>query len=197
MKEYTLINTEVIPHVASKAISHILGLEGGYVNDPNDRGGATNFGISDLADGVPDGLIDINGDGLGDIPPEQLTVEQAIAIYYRGYWLANSCHIFPEYYALMVFDTAVNQGGSFARKTLQHTLGVKADGVIGNITLRALDSALELTLLTDYTQLRLLRYGNLVHKKPAQAKFLNGWINRSFKVLTACQNSLFFGVKHD
>lgn len=194
MKALTIINIEAIPHVAITAINHILGLEGGYVNDPFDKGGKTNFGISDLRDGVSDGLVDINLDGLGDVAPKDLTYEQAVSIYYSDYWLANKCHLMPEYIALMVFDTAVNQGGNFARKTLQHALGVKADGIIGGMTLAALQEASSLKLLTDYVHLRLLRYSQLAHKKPNQTKFLAGWVNRTFAVFEQCQITSVFGA---
>ena len=95
MKEFHLILTENIPSNALNAIHLVLGREGGYVDDPNDHGGKTNFGISDLRDGVSDNLIDINLDGIGDIAPENITHEQAIAIYYHDYWLKNHCNELP------------------------------------------------------------------------------------------------------
>ena len=198
MKEFKVINTEAIPHVALNAINHVLGLEGGYVNSAYDKGGKTNFGISDLRDGKADGLIDINLDGIGDVSPENLTYEQAVSIFFIDYWLANHCEKLPEHIALMVFDTAVNQGGSFARKTLQHTLGVKADGIIGGKTLGAVYTHAELELLTAYTRLRCLRYTDITRNNTDQLIFISGWINRAFDVLNQCITSATFGsYRHD
>ena len=108
MSKFTLIITENIHSVALQAIHRVIGLEGGYVDDATDKGGKTNFGISDLRDGV--------ADGLGDISPENLTYKQAVSIYYKDYWLANQCNELPAAIAAMVFDIAVNQGGKFSRK---------------------------------------------------------------------------------
>ncbi len=193
MSEFTLIIVENIPPAALQAIHRVIGLEGGYVHDAADRGGKTNFGISDLRDGVADGLIDINLDGLGDIAPESLTYEQAVSIYYKDYWLANQCNELPTYIAVMVFDVAVNQGGKFARKTLQGAAGVNTDGIIGGKTLAAVSQCTELQLLHEYTQLRVCRYASIVKRDITQLKFLNGWLNRAFDVLKECQMIWLFG----
>ena len=68
------------------ALAFVLSAERGYVNDPTDRGGETNFGISDKRDGVADGMTDVNGDGKPDTRIRDLTVEQAGQIYFRDYW---------------------------------------------------------------------------------------------------------------
>ena len=59
------------------AINHTLELEGGYVNDPNDSGGQTKYGISKKA--YPD----------LDIP--NLTIAQAMEIYRKDYWDRCKC----------------------------------------------------------------------------------------------------------
>ncbi len=82
------------------AFAIVVGEEGNYVNDPNDPGGETKFGISKRS--YPN--LDIR----------QLTLDQAKAIYERDYWRALSCDQLPWDIALLTFDAAVNQGPGFA-----------------------------------------------------------------------------------
>lgn len=74
----------------------ILEVEGGYVNDPQDPGGETKYGISKRS--YPN--LDIAA----------LTQEQAGAIYLRDYWQAAGCDGLPQGLALIHFDAAVNCG---------------------------------------------------------------------------------------
>lgn len=84
------------------AFATIVGVEGGYVNDPNDPGGETNFGISKRA--YPDEDI------------RALTLERAKELYRRDYWDRLNCEALPWDRALLIFDAAVNQGQSYAGK---------------------------------------------------------------------------------
>lgn len=191
----TLAVATCIPATALAAINHILGAEGGNVNDPTDHGGKTNFGISDLRDGTEDGLIDINLDGIGDVDPQNLTREQAIGIFYRDYWLANQCDQLPDCIALIIFDIAVNQSAIFARKTLQRIIGAKPDGIIGRITIAKLQSPSYSFVLHELTKRRCLRYAKKVKDSPQhkQVRFLRGWIDRAFTVLLEAQHLDCFG----
>lgn len=78
------------------AFAIVVGIEGGYVNDPKDPGGETRWGISKRQ--YPN----------VDIP--QLTLEQAKAIYLRDYWNTHGCDKLDWTEALLVFDCAVNGG---------------------------------------------------------------------------------------
>jgi len=89
---------------AQSAISRVLGREGGFVNDPADRGGATNFGISSKS--YPN--IDVS----------KLTKEQAAGIYKRDYWDAINADTLPEGVREMAFDAAVNQGVPWTKQAL-------------------------------------------------------------------------------
>lgn len=82
---------------------HVVGLEGGYVNDPKDPGGETNFGISKRAH--------------PKINIKNLTLREAKAIYFDDYWCAAQCvQVKPKWARLLVFDCAVNQGVGVARE---------------------------------------------------------------------------------
>lgn len=65
------------------ALAFVLAREGGYVNDPTDKGGETKYGISDKRDGLADGKADVDGDGKPDTRIKDLTEEQAGQIYFR------------------------------------------------------------------------------------------------------------------
>lgn len=98
--------------------------EGEYVNHPNDNGGETNYGISSRA--YPNENI------------KKMTPERASAIFYRDYWIGPKINKLPNSLAGIVFDDGVVQGQPTAIINLQKALNVPADGIIGPITLKAL-----------------------------------------------------------
>ncbi len=89
------------------AILFVLNREGGYVLDPKDPGGETNFGISKRAH--PD--VDI----------KNLTREQAVGIYRKEYWDSLTLNRYPTPLAVAAFDCAVNQGVERAAQLLYKT----------------------------------------------------------------------------
>lgn len=105
------------------AFNLLIGNEGGYVNNPEDPGGETNWGISKRA--YPD--VDI----------ASLTREQAKALYKRDYWDRAQCDQLPPAVAFQVFDTAVNSGIGQAIRFLQRAVGVADDGQVGPLTIAA------------------------------------------------------------
>lgn len=109
-----------------KAFEILIDHEGGYVNDPRDPGGETKFGISKRS--YP--AEDIKG----------LTLERAKAIYRRDFWGVAGCDAVPDAMKFDLFDMAVNSGPVMAIKTLQRSAGVTPDGLLGPITLQALNS---------------------------------------------------------
>ena len=84
-----------------RCILFVLDQEGGYVNDPRDPGGETNFGISKRS--YPD--VDIRA----------LTKPQAIEIYRKDYWLPSGAVAAPWPLCLAILDAAVLQGPRMAR----------------------------------------------------------------------------------
>lgn len=89
----------------NKAVDFILKREGGYVNDPTDRGGETNGGISKRA--YPN--LDI----------KNLTDEEKKAIYKRDYWDAIGADSLPGQMRLAAVDAAVNHGVGAAKRMLE------------------------------------------------------------------------------
>lgn len=147
------------------AIKFVLEMEGGLTDDPNDPGGLTNFGISKKA--YPN--VDIRN----------LSVEQASDIYRRDYWNACRCDEFPGLWAIAIFDMAVNQGVGKAIRTMQATLGLTADGVIGPATIKALGSS-EPRKLKVFLANRLAAYAKLMAANQNLLVYAVDW---SFRVV--------------
>ncbi len=152
----------------NKAIEKTLVNEGGYVNDPSDRGGETNYGISKRS--YPN--VDI----------QNLTVADAKEIYKRDYWdRLRADEIGSQQVAFELFDTAVNMGVRTASKLIQGCVGSHPDGVIGNMTLQSINNVDEELLLLRFKLAKVARYTYLAKKRPANRKYLLGWINRALE----------------
>jgi len=146
------------------AIAFVLAQEGGYVNDPNDPGGETNFGISKKA--FP--TLDI----------KNLTVEHAKTLYRHHYWDACQCDKLPRAIAIGLFDSAVNQGVGTAIKILQRALGgLTVDGVIGPKTIAAANAATPRKQAVTLAQ-RLVAYHELMSNRPQLNVFALNWFHR-------------------
>ena len=105
------------------AFERLLGNEGGYVNDPKDPGGETNWGISKRS--YPE--VDI----------KNLTQAGAKAIYLRDFWIVLGAETRPAV-KFQAFDFAVNSGISTAIRKLQLAVGVADDGHWGPASRAAL-----------------------------------------------------------
>jgi lysozyme family protein len=122
-------------HNADMAIRKILEHEGGYVNLPDDPGGATNKGIT-----IATFRRYIKRDGtIADL--KALTTQQAVDVYKAQYWDKVRADDLPSGVDYTVADFAVNSGPSRAAKYLQAALGVTQDGAIGPQTIAAAQAA--------------------------------------------------------
>jgi lysozyme family protein len=168
-------------------IDEVIAREGGYSNHPADRGGPTNFGITQA-------VARANGYA-GDM--RQLPRGVAEAIYRRLYWerpgYAFVAEIAPNV-AAELFDSAVNMGPATATAFLQRALNalnrnqkdypdLKTDRLVGAKTLAALGAfkrrrgeAGEKVLLKAIEALQGERYVALAESRPANEAFLYGWL---------------------
>jgi len=135
-----------------KALGFVLSKEGGYVNHPNDKQGATNKGICQAA--YSEFRESVN------IPTQSvlyIEMEEVVKIYKYNYWIKAGCDKLEDgKYACIIFDLAVNSGLNRAKKF--HSLAK------GNIE----------TLF----KLREEFYNRIVKNNPSQKVFLKGWLNR-------------------
>lgn len=170
----------------------IVQREGGYVNDPDDPGGATNFGVT-IATARRLGL-DKTGDGrVTEQDVRALTREDAEQVYLDHYYLSPNIDHLPEALQASVFDMYVNAGNR-AVKLLQNLvsrMGFPAteDGVIGAQTVAAVDAAFRAApdhIVDAYGIARRNFYYRLADRRPASRKYARrrngrkgGWIKRA------------------
>lgn len=120
-------------HNLEKTTEWILVHEGGYVNHPKDPGGATNYGVIQRTYNAWRGRK-----GLKPRSVKLITMKEVSEIYREQYWDKVWGDHLPDGLDYAVYDFAINSGPERAVKFLQELLGVKVDGVLGNITLSAI-----------------------------------------------------------
>ena len=177
----------------TKCITKTLRYEGvsssseGYVDHPNDRGGATKYGISYsfVKDTGNVEFFDMNGDLKIDKRDIQLlTFEKAVEAYKKYFWdVFDLDDIEENEKAFLVFDAAVNHGIKGAAKLVQRALNVcgcslKVDGIYGPKTKKALQDCAVEDFIAAFQSKRTSLYQAIVANNPSQKVFLNGWLNR-------------------
>ena len=150
--------------------------EGGWVDDPDDSGGETIYGISRRAHPDPEFWKDP-------------TPEKARRIYERHYWTPSRLYLIPSHIAVVAFDMLVNHGHRDAVKALQRASGAVSDGILGPGTRKALKTA----SIPRIIQYRLALYDKIVERSPKNAKFLDGWRWRS-ACLAAYATGIMAGI---
>ena len=165
-----------------KAVNQIIKIEGGYVNNPKDKGGATKYGITEKVARQNGYIYDI----------KNLTQIKAKEIYKKEYWDKVNQNEIHFNISFLLFDFAVNSGVKQAIKHLQAALNklfindtdktpLIIDGIAGNKTKAAL-----MSIKGDYNEIiklqsilineRLRFYTGI--SKTQFNEFGKGWINR-------------------
>jgi len=174
----------------TNTITELIKREGGYSNNPNDKGGETTWGIT-VAVARAFGYTG---------PMDSMTQQVARDIYAQRYWHAprfNDVAVVSDLVAEELLDTGVNMGPATAGKFLQRALNVlnqgdktylnvAVDGVVGNMTLAALKAFLaargkagETVLVRMLNAQQSVRYIELAEAKVSQETFEYGWqLNR-------------------
>lgn len=160
-------------------IAEILKKEGGFVDDPLDRGGATNMGITAATLGAHRKL----GRSATAEEVHALTEAEAREIYRERYVSAPGIEGLQPWVWPILVDDAVLSGPRAAITTLQQVLGVPQDGAIGPKTRQALAVKDPSATIRDLVKARALRYARIVQLNPSQSRFLVGWLQRAFNFL--------------
>lgn len=134
-----------------KALKFVLQHEGGYSNNKDDKGGATNKGITQS---TYNAWLQSKKRNLKDV--RHITDEEVRQIYYNNYWLKAGCDKMSEKFAILAFDTAVNMGVSRVQEFLKYAKYTSTDKFI-------------IARIRKYNE--FAKYGN-------QKVFLQGWLNR-------------------
>lgn len=155
--------TDDVKRIIERTLVH----EGGYVFDPNDKGGETKFGISKRA--YPD--VDI----------KNLTKDDAVCIYKRDYY--DSMHldlVTSARVRFKLFDIGVNCGPRTAIRLLQRGLDILPDdGVLGPKTAALVNVMEESNVLEEIVDELKAHYGNIIRKDPSQKRYFRGWMARA------------------
>lgn len=181
-----------------EALKIVLKWEGGFVNDPIDKGGATNYGISlaflknagvDKNDLDQDQIIeerigDLNNDGTVDEKDILiLTKEYASKLYHQFFW-RDIEYIQDNRLANQVFSLSVNCGYKTAIILLQKACrmlkaNIEVDGIFGRKTEAIVNGLDPIELNNTLVFMAERYYEGIVQKSPSQYRFLKGWKRRA------------------
>lgn len=158
----------------------VLSAEGGFVDLKADKGGRTNYGVTQK---TLDNFCYEQHQPSYDV--KDITLDTVKQIYFQ-YWKDAKCDELNPMLDLLVFDCAVNSGAKRAIKLLQLTVGSDDDGVFGKKTKEAVDNhladyGLKQTCF-DYLRMREAFYRQIVERDHSQTVFLKGWYNRLTKL---------------
>ncbi|MEO0913091.1 MAG: holin-associated N-acetylmuramidase [Pseudomonadota bacterium] len=184
-------------HSVEAIAREIVAREGGYVNDPDDPGGATKYGVTIHT--MRRLGLDLDGDGdIDSADVRRLPLERAVEIFIKHYFERPGVGLLPEALQPTVFDMYVNAGGN-AVKILQRVLAefgeaVVVDGALGPNTAGAAQRAFQKAgayLVDAYGIARRDYYYALADRRPASRKYARrrdggkgGWIARAEEFIT-------------
>lgn len=172
------------------AVYYVFEREGGLVNNPNDPGGITNFGISfRFLKAIPSERLKLYG--IYSIEPEEiinLTSQKAKAIYKGEFWdHANFGDIYDQDNCNFIFDMAVNMGINPAIKCAQRACWavmkergiISDDGILGQNTISMINKC-GIYLLPAMQSERAGYYRLITEKNHNNQEFLDGWLIRAY-----------------
>lgn len=167
------------------AIARLFACEGGYIDNPLDRGGPTNLGVTLGELKVWRGNPNLTS---GDV--KTLTKTEATMIYKDFYWdHLNLDQIKGQRTAIAIFDQSVNRGihgaGLLVQRTLSMDFGclLNSDGILGPRTINYLNATDDIQFLIRFFKQALDGYLLVVERDPSQQVFFHGWKHRAYALL--------------
>ena len=154
-----------------KSLELVLAHEGGYVNHPSDPGGKTNLGVTQRV------WEDYVGHKVDEQTMRNLTKELVAPLYKSRYWDAVHGDQLPSGADYLAFDFAVNAGAFRSIKTIQRALNITADGIIGPVTVKAIQDTNAEEFINNFTNAKESFYRGLSNFPT----FGRGWFNRVAK----------------
>ena len=169
-------------------IEEVLEAEGGFVHDPDDKGGATNHGVTQQS------YSEFLGRKATVEEVKNMTVEDAKECYKKDFWIPAKVDRIPDNLKHIYFDMVVNMGRRNAGKILQQAVNTKknskvleVDGIVGSGSLSQIPDLSLKDVLVERSMFFANNCfdGSRFAKRTRQNKFLRGWIfHRVFHFLT-------------
>ena len=155
----------------------ILSWEGGYANIPNDRGGATNKGVT-ISTWKAQGY-DKNNDGIIDVKDLKIITEaDAINVMKKNFWDKWKADLIKDQNIANILVDWVWCSGKYGITLVQKMLDLNPDGIVGDKTIQAINNHDPKTLFAKIHERRKLFLENIVKNNPSQKIFLKGWLRR-------------------
>lgn len=164
-------------------LKHILSFEGGYSDNKVDRGGKTNFGVTQR---TYDRWLSDHNKPIRHV--KYIEMHEVWSIYDELFWRTAKCSTLPVPLDMVVFDSAVQHGPGRAARWLQGIVGTTQDGDIGLKTLAALNDIVKTYsigwVVQTYLGVRDEFYEQIMRNDPSQEMFRRGWANRMKRLRT-------------
>ena len=163
-----------------KSLELVLQHEMGYVHHPLDPGGRTNLGVTQRV------WEDYVGHKVDEQTMRSLTKELVAPLYKSRYWDAVHGDQLPSGADYLAFDFAVNAGAFRCIKTIQRALNITADGIIGPVTIKAIQDTNAEDFIEKFSNAKESFYLGLAN----YPTFGKGWLNRVAESKKAAEGML-------
>lgn len=161
--------------------------EGGYVNDPDDPGGETYRGVSRRYHPDWEGWKTVDKmkkfDGFPKNLDTDVTLQCLVKDFYREkFWnTVKGDSIHNQTIAESIYDFGVNAHYKNSIVLAQETLNIRADGIIGTVTIHAINTCDPIKFLKYFAMEKIGYYMAICRRRSKSRKYLYGWIKRAFE----------------
>ena len=164
------------------AYSKVKKWEGGFVDNPNDKGLMTYAGITRRFNpDWPGWNFIFNKLDYGPIKTNTVFPELSnmVTEFYKNLWDSNRYGLIKnQSIANLLFDFGVNSGQKTAIKSIQNLVGANTDGVLGLNTAAKINATDSTVLFNKLKNYRTQFYNSILERDPTQSVFAKGWFNR-------------------